>query len=72
MIARGREMEQDDWRAFGLSIATQVGTCSPWRGPTTTARRRSAARTEHAALLDAMIEGAPDYVAHSISTARSA
>jgi PAS domain S-box-containing protein len=29
-----------------------------------TARRRSRRATEHAALLDAMIEGAPDYVAH--------
>ena len=64
MIARGRELEQDDWRAFGLGVATQVShvlTLARAYDERETAERRA---TEHAALLDAMIEGAPDYVAH--------
>jgi PAS domain S-box-containing protein len=64
MIARGRELEQDDWRAFGHGIATQVShvlTLARAYEEREIAERRA---TEHAALLDAMIEGAPDYVAH--------
>ena len=64
MIARGRELEQDDWRAFGLGIATQVGhviTLARAYEERELAERRA---TEHAALLDALIQGAPDYVAH--------
>ncbi len=64
MIARGRELEQEDWRAFGHGIATQVThvlTLARAYEDRENAERRA---TEHAALLDAMIEGAPDYVAH--------
>jgi len=64
MIARGRELEQDDWRAFGHGIATQVThvlTLARAYEERENAERRA---TEHAALLDALIAGAPDYVAH--------
>jgi PAS domain S-box-containing protein len=64
MIARGRELEEDDWRAFGLGIATQIShvvTLARAYEERELAERRA---TEHAALLDAMIAGAPDYVAH--------
>jgi PAS domain S-box-containing protein len=64
MIARGRELEQEDWRAFGHGIATQVThvlTLARAYEDRESAERRA---TEHAALLDAMIESAPDYVAH--------
>ena len=64
MIARGRELEQEDWRAFGHGIATQVThvlTLAHAYEERENAERRA---TEHAALLDAMIDGAPDYVAH--------
>ncbi|HEX8113274.1 MAG TPA: ATP-binding protein, partial [Kofleriaceae bacterium] len=64
MIARGRELEEDDWRAFGLGIATQVShvvTLARAYEERELAERRA---TEHAALLDAMIASAPDYVAH--------
>jgi len=64
MIVRGRELEHDDWRSFGLGIATQVShvlTLARAYDDRETAERRA---TEHAALLDAMIEGAPDCVAH--------
>lgn len=64
MIARGRELEQEDWRSFGHGIATQVShvlTLARAYEEREIAERKA---TEHAALLDAMIEGAPDYVAH--------
>ncbi|HMG53600.1 MAG TPA: ATP-binding protein, partial [Kofleriaceae bacterium] len=64
MIVRGRELDHDDWRSFGLGIATQVShvlTLARAYDDRETAERRA---TEHAALLDAMIEGAPDCVAH--------
>jgi PAS domain S-box-containing protein len=64
MIARGRELEQDDWRAFGLGIATQIShvvTLARAYEERELAERRA---TEHAALLDALFESAPDYVAH--------
>ncbi len=64
MIARDRELEQGDWRAFGHGIATQIAhvlTLARAYEEREIAERRA---TEHAALLDALIAGAPDYVAH--------
>ncbi|HEU4726256.1 MAG TPA: response regulator [Kofleriaceae bacterium] len=64
MIARSRELEQEDWRAFGHGIATQIGhvlTLARAYEDRAMAERRA---TEHAALLDALFESAPDYVAH--------
>ncbi|HSS01959.1 MAG TPA: response regulator, partial [Kofleriaceae bacterium] len=64
MIARTRELEKEDWLAFGHGVATQVTqvlTLARAYEEREIAERRA---TEHAALLDAMIAGAPDYVAH--------
>jgi len=64
MIARGRELEQEDWRAFGHGVATQVTqvlTLARAYEDREVAERRA---TEHAALLDALFASAPDYVAH--------
>jgi PAS domain S-box-containing protein len=64
MIARGRELEQEDWRAFGHGVATQIThvlTLARAYEDREIAERRA---TEHAALLDALIASAPDYVAH--------
>jgi PAS domain S-box-containing protein len=64
MIARRRELEEDDWLAFGHGIAhqiTHVLTLARAYEDRENAERRA---TEHAALLDALIESAPDYVAH--------
>src|SRR5262249_37249514 len=50
MIARGRELEEDDWRAFGLGIATQIShvvTLARAYEERELAERRA---TEHAAL----------------------
>src|SRR5204863_250335 len=62
MVARGRELEKEDWLAFGHGVATQVTqvlTLARAYEEREIAERRA---TEHAALLDAMIAGAPDYV----------
>jgi PAS domain S-box-containing protein len=64
MIARGRELEQEDWRSFGHGVATQITqvlTLARAYEDRENAERRA---TEHAALLDALFAGAPDYVAH--------
>ena len=64
MIARGRELEQEDWRAFGHGVATQIShvlTLARAYEDREVAERRA---TEHAALLDALFASAPDYVAH--------
>jgi PAS domain S-box-containing protein len=64
MIARGRELEREDWRAFGHGVATQVTqvlTLARAYEDREIAERRA---TEHAALLDALFASAPDYVAH--------
>ncbi|HET9623497.1 MAG TPA: response regulator [Kofleriaceae bacterium] len=64
MIARGRELEQEDWRAFGHGVATQISHVLTLGRAYETIENAERRATEHAALLDAMIEGAPDYVAH--------
>ena len=64
MIARGRELEQEDWRAFGHGVATQISHVLTLARAYETIENAEHRATEHAALLDAMIEGAPDYVAH--------
>ena len=64
MIARDRELETEDWLAFGHGVATQIThVLSLTRAYEDRAQAERRA-TEHAALLDALIEGAPDYVAH--------
>jgi PAS domain S-box-containing protein len=64
MIARGRELEQEDWRSFGHGVATQISHVLTLARAYEALENAEHRATEHAALLDAMIEGAPDYVAH--------
>jgi PAS domain S-box-containing protein len=64
MIARGRELDRDDWRAFAHGVATQIShvlTLARAFADREAAERRA---TDHAALLDALVESAPDYVFH--------
>ncbi|MEO8700733.1 MAG: response regulator, partial [Kofleriaceae bacterium] len=62
MVARGRELDHDDWDMFAHSVATQI--CHVLALARAYTDREAAERraTEHAALLDALIESAPDYV----------
>ena len=62
MVARGRELDHDDWRTFAHGVATQISHVLALAGAY--ADRESAERraTEHAALLDAVVDNAPDFV----------
>ncbi len=64
MIARGRELDHHDWDTFAHGVATQIShvlALARAYADREAAERRA---TEHAALLDAMIENAPDTVIH--------
>nr|MBA3503559.1 response regulator [Deltaproteobacteria bacterium] len=64
MVARGRELDRDDWRAFAHGVATQIShvlTLARAFADRESAERRA---TDHAALLDALVESAPDFVFH--------
>ncbi|HEU0033858.1 MAG TPA: response regulator [Kofleriaceae bacterium] len=64
MIARGRELDHDDWGTFAHGVATQIShvlALARAYADREAAERRA---TEHAALLDAVIESAPDFVMH--------
>jgi PAS domain S-box-containing protein len=62
MAARGRELDQEDWSAFGLGVATQITHVLALAR--VYAEREEAERraTEHAAVLDALVSSAPDFV----------
>ena len=64
MVARGRELDREDWRAFAHGVATQIShvlTLARAFADRESAERRA---TDHAALLDALVESAPDFVFH--------
>jgi PAS domain S-box-containing protein len=64
MVARGRELDREDWRAFAHGVATQVShvlTLARAFADREVAERKA---TDHAALLDAVLESAPDFVFH--------
>lgn len=63
MVTRGeREIDRDDWRTFALGVATQISHVLALAR--SYADREAAERkaTAHAALLDAVIESAPDHL----------
>ncbi|HEY4244652.1 MAG TPA: response regulator [Kofleriaceae bacterium] len=63
MIARGRELDQEDWLSFAHGVATQITHVLALARAY--AEREAAERkaTEHAALLDAVMNNAPDIFA---------
>src|SRR5690606_15817373 len=64
MVTSGRDLDQSDWRAFAHGVATQVShvlALARAYADREVAERRA---TAHAALLDALIENAPDEVFH--------
>ena len=64
MVARGRDLDPGDWRAFARGVATQISqvlTLARAYADREVAERRA---TEHAALLDAVFLNAPDHVIH--------
>ena len=63
MVSRGRELDEEDWRAFAQGVAsqiTQVLTLARAYSDAEAAERKAA---DHAALLEAVFDSAPDFVA---------
>ncbi len=64
MAARGRELDEDDWRAFAMGVGSQISqvlTLARAYADVEAAERKAA---DHAALLEAVMSSAPDYVIH--------
>jgi PAS domain S-box-containing protein len=64
MAARGRELDEEDWRAFALGVGSQISqvlTLARAYADVEAAERKAA---DHAALLEAVMQSAPDYVIH--------
>jgi PAS domain S-box-containing protein len=64
MVTKGEEFEQEDWQAFAQGVCnqiTQVLTLAAAFAAKEAAERKA---SEHAALLSALIENAPDFVVH--------
>jgi PAS domain S-box-containing protein len=62
MVTRERELERGDWRTFAYGVATQIShvlALARAYADREAAERRA---TDHAALLDAVFESAPDHV----------
>jgi PAS domain S-box-containing protein len=62
MASRGREIDEDDWRAFALGVGSQISqvlTLARAYADVEAAERKAA---EHAAVLEAVFESAPDFV----------
>jgi PAS domain S-box-containing protein len=64
MVSRGRDLDRGDWTTFARGVATQI--CHVLTLARAFADRQVAEKraVEHAALLDAMMESAPDWVMH--------
>ncbi len=64
MVARGREIDEEDWRAFAIGVGSQISqvlTLARAYREVEAAERKAA---DHAALLEAVVSSAPDYVIH--------
>ena len=64
MVQRGRDLDKEDWTAFAHGVASQIShvlTLARAYEERELAERRA---TEHAALLDAIVKNAPDFVMH--------
>ena len=62
MVARGRDVDQDDWRAFAIGVGTQISqvlTLAKAYADRAAAERRAA---QQAALLEAVVDSAPDLI----------
>ncbi len=62
MVSRGRELDEEDWRAFALGVGTQISqvlTLARAYADVEAAERRAA---DHAAVLEAVMSSAPDVV----------
>jgi PAS domain S-box-containing protein len=64
MVARGHELDHDDWDMFAHGVATQISHVLALARSYSDREAAERRATEHAALLDAVLESAPDTVIH--------
>lgn len=64
MVTRGRGLDQSDWTAFARGVATQICHALTLARAFADRERAEQRAIEHAAVLDAVIVSAPDYVMH--------
>lgn len=64
MVARGHELEGEDWATFAHGVATQVSQVLALASAYQQHEAAEERATRHAALLDALLEAAPDRVLH--------
>jgi len=62
MVARGRELDREDWRAFAQGVATQISHVLMLARAFADREAAERRATDRAALLDALVENAPDFV----------
>jgi PAS domain S-box-containing protein len=62
MIARAREIDRDDWRAFAVGVGTQISQVLTLARAYADREAAELTAARHAALLEAVVESAPDYV----------
>ena len=62
MVARGRELDHDDWKTFAHGVATQISHVLALAGAYADREAAERRATDHAALLDAIFDNAPDFV----------
>ncbi|HEV7555162.1 MAG TPA: response regulator, partial [Kofleriaceae bacterium] len=62
MAARGREIDQEDWSGFAIGVATQITHVLALARVYAEREQAERRATEHAALLDALLDNAPDLV----------
>ncbi len=64
VLARGREIDVDDWRAFAHGVATQIGQALALARAYADREAAERKAEQHAALLAAIVDHAPDIVLH--------
>ena len=62
MVARVREIDESDWRAFATGVASQISQVLTLARAYADAEEAERKAADHAALLEAVVESAPDYV----------
>jgi PAS domain S-box-containing protein len=62
MVARGREHDEEDWRAFALAVGSQISQVLTLARAYADREAAERVAAGHAALLEAVVESAPDYV----------
>jgi PAS domain S-box-containing protein len=62
MTSRARDIEPSDWQAFGFGVASQISTVLTLSRAYADAEAAERKAADHAALLAAVVESAPDFV----------